>query len=133
MTYEDIKSKFIVVENMSTNEKFILIGRCIFHKELMERITARHNEEFKCLGGGEWELIRLTEEDKIPSERKLILKGESHDFGRCSIEILKEIVINRKIFNTPFFVRDMSDRNVVQVHIENIETYPATFNLIPYV
>lgn len=118
----ELKSKFIVIEQENSNERYIYIGRCIFHKELLQRVNDRNNNGFKykCLGGGEFKIDLYNTEHKI-----LTLFGESHDFGKYPIDITLDIIKNKKIFDNPFlYPRDISSRNVLTIDIEDYISYP---------
>ena len=86
MSYNDLKFKWILgtteVENGQL-EKVILCAKCIFHKEL--------KGEFESVkGGGEWYFDR--------ENKEILLYGESHDFGRASIEDIKSVIARNQIY-----------------------------------
>lgn len=67
--FEDLKSKFIVVNNC------IILGRVVFHKQILQ--LTEHSES-KPDGGGEY----ILDSDK----RVINLFGSSHDFGTATRE-----------------------------------------------
>lgn len=118
---DNLKSKFIVIENENTNEKFIYISKCYFHKELLERINDRNKDNFKCIGGGEFKIDNFNTENK-----SLNLFGTSNDFGNYPFNICLEIIKNKKIFDTPFlYPNNITSKNIF---IINITKYGNYFN-----
>lgn len=114
--HKDLKNKFIVVSDINNNSnKFIYMGRCFFHKELLERINVRNNTKFKCIGGGEFLIIK--ENNKI-NEIKFF--GNSSDFGKYPLDIVKNLILNKKIFDTPFLNKSLFKKhNIKNIILED--------------
>lgn len=106
--------KFIVIENMTTNEKAIYIGRCHFHKELLERINQRNINEFKCIGGGSFKF----------AEKVLYLNDQSNDFGVYPLEITIDLIKNNKIYDNPLLLNPI---NNCDVSILDYVKYPQSY------
>ena len=79
MYFDDLKNKFI-----HTSTK-IIFGKCVFHKDLIDRSRGQiQNEDI--IGGGEF---------IIDTEKKTILLHlNSHDFGKFDADVVKQIIEN---------------------------------------
>ena len=97
MSYEDLKFKWILgTTEVAINkfEKVILCAKCIFHKELKGGFDT-------VKGGGEWHFDH--------ENKEILLYGESHDFGRASIEDIKSVILKNNIFNMRLVVNKKFD------------------------
>lgn len=82
--------KFII-ENDPEDGLYMVLAKCTFHKQLA------HNTE-NVLGGGSWELF----------ENEITLFDKSQDFGPCTLEDLKYVIQNKKVFPHTYSDRDLS-------------------------
>lgn len=112
--YKDLKNKFIIV-SFNENEYLIFLGKCFFHKELLERISIRNKINYKCIGGGEFLLNKINE-----NSFELKLFGNSSDFGKYPLELTKKLIMDKKIFDNPFLNKNLFEKNLIEkISIEN--------------
>ena len=112
--YIDLKNKFIIIE-FNKNDFLIFLGKCYFHKELLERINIRNKNNYKCIGGGEFSLSKLNE-----NSFELKLFGNSSDFGKYPIEITKKLIMDKKIFDNPYLNKNLFEKiSIEKISIEN--------------
>ena len=90
----DVFQKFILKEDDKLGLCMIL-AKCTFHKQL----TTDHD---KVRGGGMWQYIK--------DNNEMLLFGKSYDFGACSLEDLKHVVQNNKVFKNSRLIRDITDK-----------------------
>jgi hypothetical protein len=108
----DVFPKFII-ETDSEEGDCLIVAKCTFHKQLATDIT-------KVKGGGWWTLDR---ENSI-----FTLYGDSHDFGRATIEDIAKCVQNKKVFSNASLYRNYTDKFKFQYKNEagefiDLETY----------
>jgi hypothetical protein len=84
--------KFII-ENDPEDGMYMVLAKCTFHKQLA------HNTE-NVLGGGSWEKF----------ENEITLFGQSHDFGPCTLDDIKYVIENKKVFPHAYSDRNLSDK-----------------------
>jgi hypothetical protein len=89
----DLLPKF-TIETTESKGDCIILGKCLFHKELAKDIT-------KVKGGGWWTL------DKDNSI--FTLYGDSQDFGRAKIEDIASCVQRKKVFSSSSLMRNLTD------------------------
>lgn len=78
----EVFPKFIIETDPELG-KCLIIAKCNFHKQLVV-------DKDKVSGGGWWRLNKET--------NTIILYGDSHDFGRASIEDITECINNGMVF-----------------------------------
>lgn len=81
----DVFPKFII-ENDA-----MVIGKCTYHKQLL----VNENDKENIKGGGWWRV------DK-DNPRHFILHGDSHDYGKASIEDIKNCLSSNKVFDNKY-------------------------------
>lgn len=84
----------------------IIISKVAYHREMVVDKT-------KVRGGG---LFLLNREDKT-----LKLSGESYDFGRATLENVKECVENKKVYRNQYSEDDISQKYKISYESESGE------------
>ncbi len=88
----ELFNKFII-ETDDQKGDCLIIAKCTYHKQLVV------NTE-KVKGGGWWYL---------DGYKKIILHGESYDFGRANIEDISNCIKLKRVFRTKSLLWDMTD------------------------
>ena len=88
----DVFPKFIIETDDELGD-CLIIAKCTYHKELAIDIA-------KVKGGGWWML----------KDKMLILKGESHDFGKASMEDIKNCIQKGNVFTNPYLTSSIAQK-----------------------
>lgn len=97
----DVFPKFIVEGNE------LIIGKCTYHKQLA-------TDSMRVKGGGWWKW----EQEK----KEFLLYGESEDFGKASIEDIKDCIKSGNVFLSYSGGRNVSDHSFyLKTGIETIK------------
>jgi len=93
----DVFPKFIVVID-DVDGYCLLMAKVSFHKQLL-------SDNQKCLGGGWFNYDR--------ESNTFFLHGESHDFGKASLENIKKCFEpdSGGVYTNRHMIRDMTDRH----------------------
>lgn len=90
---EKLNSKYIVQKD-DFSGLHIIIGKCVFHKELSGNIR-------NIISGGWWELDEKT--------KTFTLYGKSEQFGRASLAEVCECVDSKKIYGDRQLIKNLTD------------------------
>jgi hypothetical protein len=97
----DVFPKFIVEGNE------LIIGNCTYHKQLA-------SDPLKVKGGGWWKLDR--------ERKEFLLYGESDDFGKPSIDVIKSCIAAGNVFLSYSGGKNVSDHTFyLKAGIETIK------------
>lgn len=107
----DVFPKFIIEGNA------LIVGKCTYHKQLLHG-----KEDTSTVKGGGW--WRIDKDDS----KHLILHGDSHDFGRASIEDIKHcfekgVITHRYGKNNSLFIKRFNKVSYDLHGLEMIEIY----------
>lgn len=84
----DVFKKFIIETDDELGD-CLIIAKCTYHKQIV-------TDEKKVKGGGWWELV---------DNKTFLLFGESHEFGRASIEDIKKCIENDLAFSNKYLIK----------------------------
>lgn len=108
----DVFQKFIIETDIEEGD-CIILAKCTFHKQLATDIK-------KVKGGGWWTLDR--------DKSIFTLYGDSHDFGRATIEDIANCVQRKKVYSSKSLIRNITENFKFQYKNEvgeiiDLETY----------
>ena len=86
----DVFPKFVVEGDC------LVIAKCTYHHQIV-------NEKENVKGGGWWRLDKET--------NTFILNGESHDFGKASIEDIKACIEKGNVYTDKYEMRCIADKH----------------------
>ena len=81
----DVFQKFII-ETDDIEGDCLIIAKCTYHKQLA-------TDHSKVTGGGWWSLD--------VKSKTITLYGDSHDFGKASVDDIKDCLKRNKVFRNP--------------------------------
>lgn len=89
----DIFPKFIIETDDELGDCLIL-SNCTYHNELV-------TDKSKVKGGG-WFILK--------NDKTFIFKGDSHEFGRASMEDIKNCIDKGNVFTNPILAYPIADQ-----------------------
>lgn len=95
----DVFPKFII-ETDEQEGNCLIVAKCTYHKQIVT-----HKDLVK--GGGWW--TRQSMEDTESNKPHIIFHGESHDFGKASLEDIRSCVKLKKVFSSPVLLNNISE------------------------
>ena len=104
--------KFIV-ENEPSEGLFMIVAKCTYHKQLAFDVK-------NVRGGGWWTLDR--------EQNIFTLNGESHDFGRASMDDIKQCVQSKRVFSSYSQIRNLTDEFTFKYKFEDGEIFNISSN-----
>lgn len=105
---DDIYNKFIIETDDELGD-CLIIAKCTFHKQLV-------TDEKKVKGGGMWKF-----ED---NKETIVLFGESHKFGKATIDDIKNCIKNDNVYTNPTL-----SHSIVSLHDFKYDKYGEIINL----